>query len=170
MFSGKTTDMMLRIRRARQAGLTTAIYKYGKDERYGDANLAASHDRMTEVAIPIENAEEIQWERDMVIGIDEGQFIANLDEVAQEMADDGVKVIIASLDTDYRREPWPIIQKLWYRTDKRTHKHAVCFECKLDACFTHRIVSDDHQELIGGTESYVALCRKCWKLKESRQV
>lgn len=165
MFSGKTTEMFLRVRRARQAGLNTAIYKYQKDVRYGEMNLASSHDRITEQAIPISNAEEIQWSKGMVIGIDEGQFIEKLDIVAQLMANEGVTVIIAALDTNFQRKPWPIIQKLWFLTDRRTHKHAVCFQCKRDACFSYRVVENKDEELLGGTESYIALCRKCWNIK-----
>ena len=163
MYSGKTTELIRQMRRARIAGLTTQLYKYARDVRYDNLKLASSHDGVKEVAIPIVNADEIgPWQSGMIIGIDEGQFILNLSAVAEKMANEGVHVIISALDTDYHRQPFPMMERLWFLCEKRLQMHAICVVCKGEASFTQRIVESDELELIGGTEAYRAVCRRCY--------
>lgn len=162
MFSGKTTELFRILNRARCADYKVVLYKYAGDVRYS-VSLAASHDGIREEAISIVNAEEIQCEPGMYVGIDEGQFIHNLPEVAERLANNGVHVVITALDSDWKRQGFTNTQALIPIADRRQHLHAICYNCKGDASFSKRIVASDAQELIGGKESYRAVCRKCFK-------
>lgn len=165
MFSGKTRELIRRIDRARIADQEVALYKYTNDTRYS-VKLAASHDGITMEATPIVDARTINYKAGMVIGIDEGQFIENIAEMAETMANAGVKVIIAGLNSDFQRNSFPRLAPLYSKAEQLDIFHAICQKCKKkDASFTKRLVTsvhDQQQELIGGKESYQAVCRKCY--------
>lgn len=161
MYSGKTTELFRRLKRAEHAGYTVALYKYSGDVRYS-RTLAASHDGIQQDAQSIQSAREINWKPDMVIGVDEGQFIDKLDTVAEEMANAGVRVIITGLNSDFQRKGFPIIMALIPKAELTDTLRAICKHCRRDAGFSKRIVDDTKQELIGGVDAYEARCRACW--------
>lgn len=164
MFSGKTRELIRRIDRARIADQDVALYKYTNDTRYS-VKLAASHDGITMEAISITDARNINYKAGMVIGIDEGQFIENIAEMAETMANAGVKVIIAGLNSDFQRNSFPRLVPLYSKAEQLDIFHAICQGCKKrDASFTRRlaVTSGRQQELIGGKETYQAVCRKCF--------
>jgi len=161
MYAGKTRELFRRLGRYEYVGEEVALYKYIGDIRYS-RTLAASHDGIEKDAQPIGDAKEINWKPGMVIGIDEGQFIDNIAEVAEIMANAGVRVIIAGLNSDWQREAFPRITALIPKAEKTDVLHAICNLCKQDASFSKRIVESSEQELIGGTDKYIAVCRECW--------
>lgn len=161
MWSGKTTELFRRLRRAHLAGQHTILYKYEKDLRYGRKNMASSHDGIHESAIPIHRLEEANIIPGTVIGIDEGQFMENLVPFCEEAARQGCTVIVAALDSDFKREAFPNIAQLFPKCEKIDKLHAVCFNCKGEASFTKRKSQGTEVEDIGGADKYVAVCRKC---------
>jgi thymidine kinase len=165
MWAGKTNEIIRRIRLARYAGYTTKLFKYAKDTRYTKQSLVVSHDGVQEEAIPIMSAHfamEGVEEGDIVF-FEEGQFIADVAEVAELLANQGHQVFISALASDYKREPFPLISELIAKADKIIQLKAICHSCKGSASFTKRTVEYDGVELIGGSESYEASCRGCWK-------
>lgn len=161
MWSGKTTELFRRLRRAKLAEQHTVLYKYDKDVRYGRRDMASSHDGVHQTAIPVNRLDEDSIVPGSVIGIDEGQFMGNLVPFCEEAARQGCTVIVAALDSDYKREAFANIEKLFPKCEKIDKLHAVCFHCKQEASFTKRIVESAHIEDIGGSDKYVAVCRKC---------
>lgn len=164
MFSGKTTELFKRLKRAQHSDKTFVLYKYSKDVRYASLNRAASHDLVTVQAVPVENFASVHEFPDVdVIGIDEGQFIGNVALFAMAAADAGKRVIISGLDSDFRMMPWKNIQQLISVSERIDKIHAVCFNCKRDASFTKRLdLSNAAVEDIGGADKYVASCRECF--------
>lgn len=166
MFSGKTTELIRRIRRAKVGGFPVKMYKYAGDTRYNRKHLATSHDGVEEMAQPIHSASEISTSETQitVIGIDEGQFIKGLAQCADALAKCGHTVIISALNSTYQRQPFEEIEKLWYSVDKLHHLNAICVKCKGDACYSKRVVDGSMEELIGGVDMYEARCRACWDM------
>jgi thymidine kinase len=164
MWSGKTSEMIRQIRRARYAGYTTQVFKYAGDVRYTRDDLVVSHDGIQESALPIKSAQSIEVTGDAIF-FEEGQFIDDLVEVADLLADQGYRVCISALSSDYRREPFPTISQLEAKADKSIKLTAICHGCKRSAAFTKRIVDFNGVELIGGDESYQASCRECYNKK-----
>lgn len=161
MGSGKTTELFRRLRRAELAEQETILYKYSKDTRYG--TLASSHDNIQKSAISVSRLEEDAIIPNSVIGIDEGQFIENLVPFCEAAANQGCTVIVAALDSDYKREAFPRIASLFPKCEKIDKLHAVCFQCKGEASFTKKTSGELIVEDIGGFEKYQAVCRKCSK-------
>ena len=165
MWSGKTTELFRRIRRARHAGQVTKLYKYVNDKRYTSQSLAVSHDGVQEHAYEIKDAREIEACMDIsgatVIGIEEAQFIDNLVEVVERLANSGKHVIVAALNSDYKREGFANIMQLIPKCEEVIQLFAVCHQCKKDASFTRRLVDSNELELIGGADAYEAVCREC---------
>ena len=162
MWSGKTTEMFRRLRRARHANQQTIVYKYSKDLRSGHRDLASSHDNVHERATPVLRLSESDIVPDTVIGIDEGQFIDNLVPFCESAAAQGCTVIVAALISDFKREAFPNIAQLIPKCENIDRLHAVCFRCKKESSFTRRIVEGDTIEDIGGIDKYQAVCRKCY--------
>jgi len=162
MFSGKSTELMRRIKRYQVATRKCLAVKYAKDKRYSDCDLAA-HDGQTIAAI---QAEELQTLLNVaddfdVIGIDEGQFFPDVVEFADELANRGKTVVIAALDGDFKRKNFNRILELVPLAEHVVKLNAVCMVCAGDAAFTKRISKDDRIEVIGGSEMYMATCREC---------
>lgn len=175
MFSGKTEELIRRMKRATFARQRVVIFKPQIDKRYSEENVV-SHDRNEIPSTPIAMASDIiaSLERDGdgsfgidVVGIDEAQFFdVTLVDVCNELANSGVRVIIAGLDMDYLGKPFGPIPALCAIADDVTKVHAICVKCGALAYVSHRLVHNDSQVLIGEQEEYEPLCRECYnKLK-----
>lgn len=164
MFSGKTEELMRRLRRAKIAGQQVEIFKPSVDVRYDEA-CVVSHDRNSIPSTPVDGSASIQLligEVD-VVGIDEAQFFdLGLVEVVQSLADRGVRVIIAGLDMDFKRQPFGPMPALCAIADSVDKIHAICIECGRLANYSHRLVQVDAQVLLGETAEYSPLCRACY--------
>lgn len=164
MFSGKTEELMRRLRRAKFANQRIEVYKPALDTRYDEVEVV-SHDRNSISSTPVESSASIllmSSEVD-VVGIDEAQFFdTGLIAVVQELADKGVRVIIAGLDMDFRRQPFGPMAELCAIADSVDKIHAICVECGRLANYSHRLVSGEAQVLLGEVKEYAPLCRICY--------
>ena len=176
MFSGKTEELIRRMKRATFARQRVVIFKPQIDTRYSEANVV-SHDRNEIPSTPIAKASDIitslartkDGEFDIdVVGIDEAQFFdMNLVDVCNELADSNVRVIIAGLDMDFKGIPFGPIPSLCAVADDVTKVHAICVKCGSLAYVSHRLVHNDKRVLIGEQAEYEPLCRECYnKLKD----
>lgn len=164
MFSGKSTELLRRIRRYTVANKKCIVIKYDKDTRYGSVDLLATHDRATIQAYPCSCLRQANAlaESAHVIGIDEAQFFPDIVAFCEEMANKGKIVIIAALDGTFKREAFGDILRLLPLAEHVTKLSAVCVHCHEDAAFTRRLGVETEIELIGGNEKYEAVCRVCF--------
>jgi len=163
MFSGKTTELMRRLKRYQIANHKVLIVKYAKDVRY-DTNGIATHDKQILPAVSSMDLESLK-EKSLdytVIGIDEGQFFPDTVDFAEEMANRGKVVIVAALDGTYQRLGFGDILRLIPLAESVVKLNAVCMTCFEEASYTKRTSSETTIEVIGGTEKYIAACRKCF--------
>jgi thymidine kinase len=170
MFSGKTEELIRRIRRARIAKQKVQVFKPALDDRY-HMEAVSSHNGMQWEAVPVGNAREIleRLEPDTtVVAVDEAQFFDwELSDVCNELARNGQRVIIAGLDMDFRGEPFGPMPLLMAEAEEVTKLQAICVECGAPASRTQRLIDgrpaayDDPIILVGGSESYEARCRHC---------
>ena len=171
MFSGKTEELLRRIRRAEIARKKVQLFKPTIDNRYGVVRVA-SHDGIgREDAIVVCNAEDILRRLDAdteVVAVDEVQFFDDsIAEVCDHLADRGLRVIVAGLDQDFRGEPFGPMPLLLARAELVDKLHAICVSCGAAASRTQRLIDgrparyDDPVILVGGSESYEARCRNC---------
>lgn len=170
MFSGKTEELLRRLRRAQFARQTVEIFKPTIDIRYSEEEVV-SHDKNAILSTPVEHSSNILLLSSdaQVVGIDEAQFFdMGLVEVCQELADQGIRVIIAGLDMDFKRAPFGPIPALCAIADDIMKVHAICLQCGNLASYSHRLVKNDKQVMLGETEKYQPLCRKCY-LKEMKK-
>lgn len=176
MFSGKTEELIRRMKRATFARQRVVIFKPQIDKRYSEANVV-SHDRNEIPSTPIAKASDIitslartkDGEFDIdVVGIDEAQFFdMRLVDVCNELAGSNVRVIIAGLDMDFKGIPFGPIPSLCAVADDVTKVHAICVKCGSLAYVSHRLVHNDNRVLIGEQTEYEPLCRECYnKLKD----
>lgn len=176
MFSGKTEELIRRMKRATFARQRVVIFKPQIDTRYSEANVV-SHDRNAIPSTPIAKASDIitslartkDGEFDIdVVGIDEAQFFdMRLVDVCNELAGSNVRVIIAGLDMDFKGIPFGPIPSLCAVADDVTKVHAICVKCGSLAYVSHRLVHNDNRVLIGEQAEYEPLCRECYnKLKD----
>ena len=164
MFSGKTEELIRRLKRAKIARQKVEIFKPEIDTRYDAVNVV-SHDENAILSTPVQSASQILFlTNDVnVVGIDEAQFFDNeLPAVCNQLASSGIRVIIAGLDMDYLGKPFGPMPSLIAIADDVTKVHAVCMNCGDLAQFTHRMVKDDHLVMLGEMESYEPLCRRCY--------
>lgn len=164
MFSGKTEELIRRLKRAKFARQKVEIFKPAIDTRYSEANVV-SHDSHSISSTPIDSsATLLLLTSDIdVVGIDEAQFFDNgLIEVCNELANNGVRVIIAGLDMDFRGKPFGPMPQLCALADEVSKVHAICVKCGQLANFSHRTVKNDKQVLLGETSEYEPLCRQCY--------
>ena len=169
MFSGKTEELMRRLRRAKIAGLRTEIFKPTIDTRYAQEEVV-SHDRNSIGSTPIDTAESLLLlASDVdVIGIDEAQFFdPRLPQVVEQLADQGIRVILAGLDMDFKRQPFGPMSTLCAIADSVDKIHAICIECGSWASYSYRLVSGQEQVMLGEANEYRPLCRTCY-LKHTR--
>ncbi len=171
MFSGKTEELLRRIRRAEIARRTVQIFKPQMDNRYGLERVASHSGVAREDAVVVESAADILplvHPDTQIVAIDEVQFFDwSIADVCSELADQGKRVIAAGLDQDFRGEPFgpmPLLMALAEQVDKI---HAICVKCGAEASRTQRLIDgrparyDDPIILVGGSESYEARCRNC---------
>ena len=173
MFSGKTEELIRRMKRAKFAKQHVEIFKPTVDTRYSDEDVV-SHDQNAIHSTPIDASGAILLlASDIdVVGIDEAQFLDDgLVDVCNELANRGVRVIIAGLDMDYKGVPFGPIPALCAIADEVTKVHAICVRCGALAYVSHRLVNNDHRVLLGEKEEYEPLCRDCYQkaLKEERK-
>ena len=164
MFSGKTEELIRRLRRAKFARQRVEIFKPAVDVRYSAVNVV-SHDENSIPSTPVESAQNILLlaSNVQVVGIDEAQFFDDgLVDVCNQLANSGVRVIVAGLDMDYTGKPFGPMPKLMAIADDVTKVHAVCVRCGALAQFSHRLAKTDKLVLLGETDSYEPLCRKCF--------
>lgn len=163
MFSGKTEELIRRLRRAQIARQKVIIFKPEIDNRFSENNIV-SHSEQSLPSTIISIAEEIPGliGDAQVIGIDEAQFFSNsLVDVVNKLADEGKRVIIAGLDMDYRGVPFEPIPQLLAVAEYITKTLAICMECGNPADRTQRKSSSGERVLVGASEAYEARCRKC---------
>ncbi|KPP70063.1 thymidine kinase, cytosolic-like [Scleropages formosus] len=163
MFSGKSTELMRRVRRFQVAQYRCLVVKYAKDTRYSEGGVA-THDRNTMEAVPASCLQEIYSLalEATVIGIDEGQFFPDTVEFCEEMANMGKTVIIAALDGTFQRKPFGNILNLVPLAESVVKLNAVCMECFKEASYTKRLGEEKEVEVIGGADKYHAVCRACY--------
>lgn len=175
MFSGKTEELLRRIRRAQFANQKIEIFKPAIDTRYDD-EAVVSHDETSMMSTAVNNSAEIliyvNMESVEVVAIDEVQFFDDgIVAVCNKLADNGIRVIVAGLDMDYLRNPFGAMPQLMASAEYVTKTHAICVRCGDLAQYSDRTVLNDKQVLLGEKESYQPLCRHCYleKLKEQEQ-
>lgn len=164
MFSGKTEELLRRLRRAKFARQRVEIYKPAVDTRYSDEDVV-SHDGLSVASTPVESSGSIlllSAEAD-VVGVDEAQFFdEGLVRVATELARRGKRVIIAGLDMDFKGEPFGPMPALCAVAEDVTKVHAICARCGSLAYVSHRKVEGQRRVLLGEQEEYEPLCRRCY--------
>lgn len=164
MFSGKTEELIRRLNRARIAKQRVEIFKPHIDKRYSEEDVV-SHNANTIRSIPVESASQILFYANEVdvVGIDEAQFFDDeLAAVCVKLANNGVRVIVAGLDMDFQGNPFGPIPKLLAIAEYVTKVHAICMHCGNLAHYSHRTIAGDKLVMLGETESYEPLCRKCF--------
>ena len=164
MFSGKTEELIRRLKRARIAKQSVEIYKPALDNRYHEKNIV-SHDSREIQGIPVESSQQILLHSGgaQVIGIDEAQFFDdNLAEVCEALANRGIRVIVAGLDLDYLGKPFGPLPQLLSVAEYVTKVHAICIHCGNLAHYSFRTADDPSRILLGEQESYLPLCRSCF--------
>ena len=164
MFSGKTEELIRRMRRAQFAKQTVEIFKPAMDTRYSEENIV-SHDQNAIPCTTVEHSGNIlllSAGRD-VIGIDEAQFFdEGLPKICNQLANQGIRVIVAGLDMDYKGNPFGPMPELCAIADDVTKVHAICVECGQLAGYSHRLVHNKKLVLLGEKEEYQPLCRSCF--------
>ena len=165
MFSGKTEELLRRIKRARLARQRTVLFKPRVDDRY-DAVKVVSHEGANADALPVATADELARnvaDDVAVVGVDEVQFFdADIVEALDHIANRGKRVIVAGLDQDYRGRPFGPVPALMAIAEYVTKLHAVCAQCGAEACRSKRLVAQEAQLFVGGAAAYEARCRRCF--------
>ena len=165
MFSDKTEELIRRLKRAKFAKQKIEIFKPAIDTRYSEEEVV-SHDSNSIVSTPLDSSASILLlSSDIdVVGIDEAQFFdMGLVDVCNRLANNGVRVIVAGLDMDFRGVPFGPMPGLMAIADDVTKVHAICVKCGDLAMYSHRKVSDEKRVLLGETQEYEPLCRHCYQ-------
>jgi thymidine kinase len=169
MFSGKTEELIRRLKRARIAKQRVEIFKPAIDVRYHEAKVI-SHDENAIASTPVASASEILFYAGNadVVGIDEAQFFDDeLVVVCNKLAAMGVRVIVAGLDMDYIGNPFGPMPQLLATAEHVSKVHAICINCGNLAHYSHRIIDSDKVIVVGETDSYEPLCRICYQEKQN---
>jgi thymidine kinase len=165
MFSGKSEELIRRLRRAKIARQKVQVFKPEVDSRFSNDHIV-SHSEMRHESANSRSAAEVLAKVDAdteVVGIDEGQFFDNeLVGVANELARRGVRVIIAGLDQDYTGKPWEPMPQLLAIAEYITKTHAICMKCGQAANYTQRTFESEERVAVGGEGMYEARCRNCF--------
>lgn len=164
MFSGKTEELIRRLNRARIARQSVEIFKPKIDNRYSEEDVV-SHNSNAIRSTPVSSSGNILLmvsEVD-VVGIDEAQFFdKGLIDVCRQLADQGVRVIVAGLDMDFQRKPFGPMPDLLATAEYVTKVHAICMHCGSLAQYSYRKTASEKLVLLGETDSYEPLCRQCY--------
>ncbi|MCR9098575.1 thymidine kinase [Phaeodactylibacter xiamenensis] len=166
MFSGKTEELIRRLKRAKIANQRVEIFKPKVDTRYDEAKVV-SHDANYILSTPIEHSRRLLelTEGVNVIGVDEAQFFdEDLPEVCQMLALRGLRVIVAGLDMDFRGKPFGPMPNLLAVAEYITKVHAICQHCGNLATHSYRLSADDHTVVLGEKDTYEARCRTCYHM------
>ncbi|HEX4374307.1 MAG TPA: thymidine kinase [Puia sp.] len=164
MFSGKTEELIRRLKRAKIANLNVEIFKPDMDTRY-DAKNIVSHDENAIISNPVANSKIILSlvKNAEVIGIDEAQFFDDdLPDVCDQLAVNGIRVIVAGLDMDYMCKPFGQVPNLLAKADYITKLHAICVKCGNIANYSYRKTNNDAQIFLGEKDIYEPRCRNCY--------
>jgi len=165
MFSGKSEELIRRLRRARIARQKVQVFKPVIDERFSRDHIV-SHSEMKHESANVHTSADVRAnvEPDTeVVGIDEAQFFDNeLISIANELAERGVRVIIAGLDQDYTGKPWEPMPQLLAIAEYITKTHAICMKCGQPANYTQRTFESEERVAVGGEGMYEARCRQCF--------
>ena len=166
MFSGKTEELLRRIRRAEFANQKIELFKPAIDVRYDETEVV-SHNENSRISTPVNNSSEILLYVNMsdvqVVAIDEVQFFDDgVVDVCNQLANAGIRVIVSGLDMDYKGEPFGPMPKLMAVAEYVSKQHAICTRCGDLAQYSHRIVANEQQVLLGEKDSYEPLCRHCF--------
>lgn len=170
MFSGKTEELIRRLKRAKIAQQKVEIFKPEVDVRY-DEEAVVSHDENSIHSTPVPASANIPLliNDEQVIGIDEAQFFdMELVGVCNQLANQGIRVIVAGLDMDYTGKPFGPLPALMATAEYVTKVHAICVNCGDLANHSHRIAANKDLVMLGETESYVPLCRHCFQEKTKK--
>lgn len=168
MFSGKTEELIRRLKRVKIANQKAEIFKPTIDIRY-DAEKIVSHDTNSFHSTPVESSESILLlAQDVdVVGIDEAQFFdAGVTHVCEQLASRGIRVIVAGLDMDYTGKPFGQMPNLLAIADYITKLHAICVKCGNIANISYRKTAQEGQILVGEKDVYEPRCRICYQLKD----
>ncbi len=164
MFSGKTEELIRRLRRAKFAGLRVEIFKPAVDVRYSETNVV-SHNENSIMSTPVQNASSILLLTSgvEVVGIDEAQFFDDsLIEVCTKLADAGTRVIVAGLDMDFSGRPFGPMPALMAVAEYISKVHAICVRCGNLANYSHRKTKSEKVVVLGEKDIYEPLCRSCY--------
>jgi len=165
MFSGKSEELIRRLRRAKIARQKVQVFKPEIDSRFSE-NHIVSHSEMRHESSNVRTAAEIRAHvqpETEVVGIDEAQFFDNeLISVVNDLAHGGIRVIIAGLDTDYTAKPWEPMPQLLAIAEYITKTHAICMRCGQPANYTQRTFESEERVAVGGAGMYEARCRACF--------
>lgn len=164
MFSGKTEELIRRLRRAKFAGLRVEIFKPAVDVRYSETNVV-SHNENSIMSTPVQNASSILLLTSgvEVVGIDEAQFFDDsLIEVCTKLADAGTRVIVAGLDMDFSGRPFGPMPALMAVAEYISKVHAICVRCGNLANYSHRKTKSEKVVVLGEKDIYEPLCRSCF--------
>ncbi len=170
MFSGKTEELIRRLKRVEFANQSLMLVKPVVDDRYHKKNVV-SHQGRSFDAESVSKSEEIieRWTNERVVAIDEAQFFdEKLPEVASKLASKGVRVIIAGLDMDFKGVPFGPMPQLLCIAEYVTKVHAICVSCGNLAQFSHRLNQKEEQVLVGAAQEYRPLCRHCYTQEMSK--
>lgn len=170
MFSGKTEELLRRLKRVKIAKQTVEIFKPVIDVRFS-AEEVVSHDKNSITSTPVDHSSNILLlsSGTDVVGIDEAQFFdMGLVNVCQQLADQGVRVIVAGLDMDFKRAPFGPVPALCAIADDVSKVHAICVRCGSLANYSHRIVAGEKQVMLGEMQEYIPLCRVCYNKETAK--
>jgi len=166
MFSGKTEELIRRLRRAEIAGQQVAVFKPGADSRFHKEDVV-SHDRRAFPGKPLSSAKHVLAlaSNADVVGLDEAQFFGeDLPSVCEELAFKGKRVIVAGLDMDFRGKPFGPMPAVLAVSEYITKVHAICAQCGNLATHSFRLANEDEQVMLGANEDYEARCRHCFRM------
>lgn len=174
MFSGKTEELLRRIRRAEFANQVIELFKPAIDTRYDEVEVV-SHNENSMISTPVHNSSEIllyvNMETVQVVAIDEIQFFDDgIVEVCNTLANAGIRVIVSGLDMDYLGNPFGPMPKLMAIAEYVSKQHAICTHCGNLAQYSHRIVHKGGQVLLGEKDAYEPLCRHCFNEARQREI
>lgn len=164
MFSGKTEELIRRMKRAQFAQQKVEIFKPSMDVRYSEEDVV-SHQGTSIPSTPVDSSASIllMAADTQVVGIDEAQFFdPGIVDVCNQLANKGVRVIVAGLDIDFRGQPFGPMPHLCAIADDVSKQHAICVHCGALAYISHRIVAGDRQVMLGEKAEYEPLCRECY--------
>ena len=170
MFSGKTEELIRRVRRAQYARQRVQLFKPSVDDRYdSDAVVSHNKDSLPSVsARDVAHARELLDSQAQVIAIDEVQFFGEaVVDFCEELANRGCRVIVAGLDQDYRGQPFGPMPRLLCGAEYITKLLSICVQCGNAAGKSYRLAEDPQQVLVGATQQYEARCRRCYWSEES---